>query len=1001
MATIVPTGPRGAENPGALQDQLQQAKNEQTDRADRRGTPGPRADQATKGGKDAKDVGAKDGAGVDATAQKSGATALFSTDQVTVVPEVALERIALLDAGLLQVAPSQVPNTSDAIALFDKLAQTIDPNDVPDLQQLAVPFASAEEWPAVPLSHLPAQALTLAVAAELVDTRLETPLSPDQARRLEMVKSVSRLLEASAAKRQEVKDHAAMAFRFVAPSFQQKLTEVGPKVAALYKAWMTTGLDKSKKPSDALTQTSDDLPEIPSPTVVELEKVALNLHQSAAAILHDISRGKVKVSAALLEKWRQLPNAAASGVSGEQRQATDAPSQDWQTPEQPVFVPPFKPEVLAAGVPGGMAALLANGDIETLIILVMMESTRMEDDMLRDQMAEISKRNNQKKAEREKLATIRESKARLETQMKQEYQQLVGAGEIHGSWTYDDYKAWRSVAWGDGELQDNGTWKGPAPTLPPRPPLPDYFKKDKTAAAETSATATTDADIAAALAYGLDATQAQMLKDVFAHGGYPDGMDFRTFLKQVVKLSEADTLAAVANNNNKVLAFLKDLGGSAAPGGVTGIAAEGTLAPEVSEANREAMQDLVVQLEVLDVMIAAFNDPLVNASTEGLEAQREKILQQLQEKLAQPNQLLLSDAKKFQQWQVNGELKSAVDGAFAKLQEYLNGCVDFAEGGGFNNAKRNAREQSQTRGDDKSAEEDNSVSFDEPMLDKDGFYSGVSDTYNVDGPTLGAGSAEWSQEGKVRFGTSHEGEVSEDNIYYTVDFTGAPKLPTGDKVWKMFATYGLGNGSWSKDMAKNFVQTALPAALSGNSYPTSLADGVRPYPSNGNVPDWTNSTDDGASDPLTAATVQSYIDTQQSYCDELGAIGQVADADGGYYQDPDGVDGSYLDFLEDKGVLTKEKTPAELAAEAAEQAKADAFNAARQTGGLNHMGSIEELDAYLESEKGKLDSLSEMTELDSLRLQSMMDRRAKIIDTLSNLIQKLSQTSETLSKNQA
>ena len=49
--------------------------------------------------------------------------------------------------------------------------------------------------------------------------------------------------------------------------------------------------------------------------------------------------------------------------------------------------------------------------------------------------------------------------------------------------------------------------------------------------------------------------------------------------------------------------------------------------------------------------------------------------------------------------------------------------------------------------------------------------------------------------------------------------------------------------------------------------------------------------------------------------------------------------------------------------------------------------------------KGKLDGMNEMSEMTSLRLQMMMDRRSKFIETLSNVMKKISTTLDTLVQN--
>jgi hypothetical protein len=61
--------------------------------------------------------------------------------------------------------------------------------------------------------------------------------------------------------------------------------------------------------------------------------------------------------------------------------------------------------------------------------------------------------------------------------------------------------------------------------------------------------------------------------------------------------------------------------------------------------------------------------------------------------------------------------------------------------------------------------------------------------------------------------------------------------------------------------------------------------------------------------------------------------------------------------------------------------------------------SVEEIRAILDDLKGRLDGMNEMAEMASLRLQMMMDRRAKFISTLSNIMKKISDTQDTLTQN--
>jgi hypothetical protein len=60
---------------------------------------------------------------------------------------------------------------------------------------------------------------------------------------------------------------------------------------------------------------------------------------------------------------------------------------------------------------------------------------------------------------------------------------------------------------------------------------------------------------------------------------------------------------------------------------------------------------------------------------------------------------------------------------------------------------------------------------------------------------------------------------------------------------------------------------------------------------------------------------------------------------------------------------------------------------------------IQKLDAGLAKPKVDLDSMSEMGETESLRLQMAMDRLSKVMSTLSNLLKKVSDTASTITQN--
>jgi hypothetical protein len=57
------------------------------------------------------------------------------------------------------------------------------------------------------------------------------------------------------------------------------------------------------------------------------------------------------------------------------------------------------------------------------------------------------------------------------------------------------------------------------------------------------------------------------------------------------------------------------------------------------------------------------------------------------------------------------------------------------------------------------------------------------------------------------------------------------------------------------------------------------------------------------------------------------------------------------------------------------------------------------IDSAVDKAKGDLDSMSEMGEMESLRLQMAMDRMSKMMSTLSNVLKKVSDTANGITAN--
>lgn len=70
-----------------------------------------------------------------------------------------------------------------------------------------------------------------------------------------------------------------------------------------------------------------------------------------------------------------------------------------------------------------------------------------------------------------------------------------------------------------------------------------------------------------------------------------------------------------------------------------------------------------------------------------------------------------------------------------------------------------------------------------------------------------------------------------------------------------------------------------------------------------------------------------------------------------------------------------------------------------RSSGRNQQVSKADIDAIKDKLKSDLDSMSEMGEMESLRLQMAMDRMSKMMSTISNLLKKISNTADDIVQN--
>ena len=79
--------------------------------------------------------------------------------------------------------------------------------------------------------------------------------------------------------------------------------------------------------------------------------------------------------------------------------------------------------------------------------------------------------------------------------------------------------------------------------------------------------------------------------------------------------------------------------------------------------------------------------------------------------------------------------------------------------------------------------------------------------------------------------------------------------------------------------------------------------------------------------------------------------------------------------------------------------RTDSARTIKTTPVTNRKVTKAELNDLLAKTKSELDSMSEMGEMESLRLQMTMDRMSKMMSTVSNLLKKISDTSNTIVQN--
>lgn len=636
-----------------------------------------------------------------------------------------------------------------------------------------------------------------------------------------------------------------------------------------------------------------------------------------------------------------------SGQGG--TEAGGALSLSAETPSAPV----------AGAVFGGTHAILSPSaaamDIDALVEWVFSQAAQLEDSVLRDQINEMQIATNRKKAQRAKIAEMNTQDAQMKGQISEEFSALQATGAIAPKITLEQYTSWRTTAWGDGKVSDDGNYHGPPATLVPPNwqdlTIPDWMAKGTPPPANADDMPKT-ADEKAAASYGLTPEQTKMLLDVFSHSKEKtDGLDFAVWLSETVKLTPLAKGGNIVANNATVDALI----GKQTPT---------VKAPTGNPDRHGPAIDLAEERITSQVMLS-----LVGGGDDG------DIQEVLKKALADPS-LTAADKKEISDWMKSDDRTTMRPGLQATLNELqpmlkaLKPMIDqinqmMVQSGGWLNWAPPSP-----------------ISVGAGGLEIHITTSGTPRTIHL---------PPWSSEGVA--GKSYE---------------TAP-----DAINKLLKDFGQG---FSKSLALFKFDSTDPYFLmhSGDditklfgdlkSKQKQIMDATDPLTLLGLPPDPTKAPSKAPPD-VTDADTTNWKFTQSQY-DDL--IKQNFDANGKFIGDRTKLDPAVEAFFESQGLIPKDTKTAEqvAAADAAQKAQIQKYmdnygngTADDPTMQLNHTGKITEFEAQLANEKSTLDSMGDMSELQSTRLQLHMDQRQKMYEALTNLMKKISQLNDSIVQN--
>lgn len=962
----VPVDPKQAQAPGKAQGQAQAEGADKT----KAGPEGP------KGKDDAK-----------TSAASLNAAASVKSKDVLVVDEKTIEVLSTLQGSKIGVEGDAV---SVGAELFAKLKAQLDkPNglEVPeafahrDLATLSeLPFAPSGDEVAI-LRDLPQSAPSFAEAlADLLSP--PPPDAPPLPSRAQLVATILTKLEKlqNAGLPQDLAPKATQTPAFVA----QTLAKSFPQIFA--------AVQHAIKSQEMRFQAGDGV-EIPGPHVLEVEKALGTLKADLLALADDLKKvsaqdwqivqkayGQIKKTGKheyhlseaqenLLAKLKpsvlqvkplhpgpkqiqipnkdlkQIPMPGASGGSSGSQQIT-------QPADQGGFVNPQTDDVIFIPGEGNPSAFdgfdIMTADIDAAIQFVLAQCQAFDTDELRDQLDEMKKMNVQKQAQRDKIAHMREAKAELDNKMHEEFNTLKAAGELGEDVTYDQYAAERQVAW---DIDENGNvsaqlvagWDVPA-SLGPKP--------DK------------DGD-------------GSGLGNIGTSGGLGN-IGKAGEMHKVGKGGLLDNIGKAGGIGSMKVVNLGG-GGGADPqqDAIDKLpSAQGANAAVVKDSQRhlEETKQAILEIAVLEMLVDLMPAP-VSSNLKKLLDEKKKALGK---ELGGSGFMLKEHAQELYNWQ-----KTQMQG---DVQAQINGFIDYLDAI-HQAAKQMPGKQSISWGNDGPMV--GGCPFSKlqnmPGYMKDPFAPLLNQTLqpqpNIIDQMLRQGTF-------MDMGTKGElvGTSAMDIHVETSDLL-VPVPVAWDKLWDaakhMNAEPGPGPYGYpqvDRDEAKK-KDAASDAAKNDAERNAKEKKGIVIKDGDTSHMKRVDGDDDGA----------------HKKGDKHIKIGHVGNASGGKFVkagDAD-KDGGGFGKLGKAGVLGNIGQ----VGGGAGQVDGSGKEAPPADTTLRQQGTLAQMQAAMDTERDKLDSMSELSDMAQLRLQMLMDRHKKVIDMRTNLMKSASQIAETISQN--